>query len=139
MTRMLNARAFGLAAILAASFAGAAIAEDVKIPDGQLPPPEQAEPQKTEAQKKAQCVSDQTGFWTHKGVHTFKVALTNSCETRQRCTVNVHLVTSRGPQQGRATLTLAKASRGKAAQKDYVIRIPENGGSAQVSQKCVVI
>jgi hypothetical protein len=136
MTRMLNARAslraVGLAAILAASFAGAAIAEDVKIPDGQLPPPEQAEPQKPK-----QCVSHEPGFWTHKGVHTFKVALTNSCERRQRCTVNVYLVTSRGPQQERATLTLAKASRGKAAQKDYVIRTPENGGSAQVSMKCV--
>jgi hypothetical protein len=134
VTVISSARSFGLAAILAAAFAGTAIAEEVKIPDGQLPPPEVAEPQKPK-----HCVSRQPGFWTHKGVHSFKVALANSCERRQRCTVNIYLVTSRGPQQHRATLTLAKASRGKGAQKDYVIRTPENGGSAQVSMKCVGI
>jgi len=134
MTITSGARAFGLAAILAAACAGAALAEDVTIPDGQLPPPQAAAPEKPK-----HCVSHQPGFFTHKGVHSFKVALTNSCERRQRCTVNIYLTTSRGPQQHRATLALAKASRGKAAQKAYAIRTPENGGSAQVSQHCRAI
>jgi hypothetical protein len=134
MTSISTARPLALAVLFAAGCAGLASAEDVTIPDGELPPPAQAEPQKPKP-----CVTDQTGFWTHKGVHTFKVALANSCERRQRCIVNVYLVTSRGPQQHRATLTLAKASRGKAAQRDYAIRTPENGGSAQVSRTCKAV
>jgi hypothetical protein len=134
MTVSAKGRRLALAAVFAAGFAGLASAKDVTIPDGELPPPAQAEPQKPKP-----CVSHEPGFRTVKGRHIFKVALTNSCERRQRCNVNVYLVTSRGPQQHRATLTLARAWRGKSAQKDYVIRTPENGGSAQVSQSCKAV
>jgi hypothetical protein len=135
MTVLLTARAFGLAAVFATSLAGLAVAEDVKIPDGPLPPP----PEKAAPDTPKSCVTHDPGFVTHKGVHRFRVVLTNTCATRQRCTVNVHLVTSRGPQQGRATLTLPRAARGKSMQADYAIRIPENGGSAQVSHRCRAI
>jgi hypothetical protein len=127
-------RSLALAVIFAAGIAGLASAEEVTIPDGELPPPAQAEPEKPKP-----CVTDQTGFRTHNGVHSFKVALTNACEQRQRCIVNVYLVTSRGPQKGQATLTLDKAARGQTTHKDYVIRIPENGGSAQVSRSCTAV
>jgi hypothetical protein len=133
MTVTLNPRALALAACLTFACGVAAAAEEVTIPDGQLPPPERTEPEKPKP-----CVTDQSGFRTRNGVNQYWVELTNSCATRQRCRINVYVVGSRGGRTGAATLILDKAAHGGAT-KTWTIRTTENGGMATMSRKCSAI
>lgn len=116
----------GAMAITSVFFIGSGIYSEL-WPD--LPAP------KTTADGKP-CITDDAGFWTQDGAHTFKVKLTNACEARQRCTVSVYIVNSQGPQQGKETLTLAPKSKGAGAEQTFVMKVAQAGGMANVSRQC---
>jgi hypothetical protein len=127
--RLQNVAVIAIAAGMAATavfFIGAGIYDSFT--------PEPAGPAQTADGKP--CVTDDAGFWTQDGAHTFKVKLTNACEVRQRCTVNVYIVNSQGPQQGTGTLTLAPKSKGADSEQSYVMKVAQAGGMANVSRQC---
>ncbi len=121
MTIMSPWRQFGLAAALCCGLATAAAAQD---------PPKSAE---TAAKD---CVSQDGDFRMHGKSPAYVVTLTNSCERRQRCRVNLYVTTAFGPAQGQATLILAPRAAGAAAKKTYALRVKALGGMAQGSRQC---
>src|SRR5438128_161502 len=100
----------GLALVVATS----AAAQNDVVPEQQ--PPSEQQPAVAPEPEPAKCVLNDSGFRQDGGKAMFVIALSNACETRQRCTVSAYVVTAEGPKQGRATLTLAPKSQGKAAQ-----------------------
>ena len=134
-------RATGLGLSLAFVFATGALAEDNDVPPGQQPPAERQEPapEVKAAPDPAKCVTSETDFKRDGDKATFVIALTNTCETRQSCVVSAYVVTAGGPSQGKATLLLAPASEGKAAQQSYVLPVEGFGGMANVSQSCTTL
>ncbi len=135
-------RATGLGLSLALVFATGALAEDSNsVPPGQQPPTEQQEPapQQKPAPDPAKCVTNETDFKRAGDKAVFVIALTNACESRQSCTVSAYVVTAGGPSQGKATLLLAPASEGKAAQQSYALPVEGMGGMANVSQSCTTL
>lgn len=135
MTRHAAARL--AAAILLAAGIGASASAAKRGPDR---PPGQQPPQQQQTQQPAptppeqpKCISQKDDFKPDK---TFVVELTNSCERRMRCTIRAYVVNSCGPTKGQATLTLARASKGAAARKAFVMKLKEAYGSADVSRRC---
>jgi hypothetical protein len=117
------------ALILATGLSSGALAQD-KIDSAQRPPAE-ATPQ-TE-QTPARCTSEQSGFRALNGVNTFYVEVTSACEKRQRCTINAHVVGSRGGKTGQGTITLPPGSAGQETKRTWAMRTAENGGMANMS------
>jgi hypothetical protein len=131
--------ALGLASLVAGVASAQSSSED--MPPGQRPPAEQQEPAAVPSAAKpdpVKCVTNETAFREENGKPAFVIALTNTCETRQRCTISAYIVTAQGPTKGQKTMTLAPKSKGKDAQR-YIMPLKQAGGMANVSQSCQAI
>jgi hypothetical protein len=124
------AAAFLLAAGIGASASAAKRSPDG--PRGQQPPQQEQAPAPTPPEQ-PKCIAQKDDFRPDK---TFVVELTNSCERRVRCTIHAYVVNSRGPTKGQATLMLSPAAKGAAARKEFVMKLKEAYGSADVSRRC---
>lgn len=121
-----------LALVLSMGFAEPSMAADDE--SGQKPPAEaQTEPKPVEDNK---CPSIDTGYMKAGKGATFHIMLKNGCERRLRCTIRAYHVDSSGPHTGNATLTLAPKSKGAAANKSYVMKVNDMGGTANISHAC---
>jgi hypothetical protein len=121
-----------LALVLSMGFAVPSMAADDE--SGQKPPSEAQTEQKPVEDNK--CASIDTGYVKATKGATFHIMLKNTCERRLRCTVNIYHVDSRGPHKGAGTLMLAPKSKGDKANKSYVMKVGEMGGSANISHEC---
>lgn len=134
MTVTANWRRIGLAALLACALACAAAAEDVTPQDASKDTPKDAP--KAEEIPLKDCVHEDSDFHMHGKSPAFVIALTNKCEKRLRCKVNVNVTNAFGSAQGHATLLLAPHAAGAAATKTYSLKVKAMGGMAQSSRQC---
>ncbi len=82
------------------------------------------------------CIKQETG-WLRDGRRIFMaIALTNRCEARITCRVFAYVTSAKGAAQGHGRLALAPASKGKAATKQWKLRVKMAGGSAQTTREC---
>jgi hypothetical protein len=124
-----STRVLAGALLLGLSLATLARAEDAP---GQERPP-QPEPGTT---AQSACIKQETG-WLRDGRNIFMaIALTNRCEARITCRVFAYVTSAKGAAQGHGRLALAPASKGKAATKQWKLRVPMSGGSAQTTREC---
>ena len=131
MTFKLSLGAGVVALMLAMTGAAPSMAADDE--SGQKPPAEQ----KPVEDKK--CVSTDTRYVKAGNGSTFRITLKNDCEQRLRCTVRAYHVDSSGPHTGKGTLTLGPKSKGAQASKDFVMKVGDMGGSANISHACKTI
>jgi hypothetical protein len=115
-----------------------AAAQNHLLPE-QQPPVERQMPPVDETPELQKCVTDEGGFRQQGNKALYVIALSNACETRQHCAVSAYIITSDGPKQGRATLTLEPKSHGKAARASYSLPLKSAGGMANVSRSCKAI
>ena len=127
---------FALVLLLCAGLVQSASAIKPLVPPGAAAPAQKIAEEKPAEAKGDNCISDDAGFRQKDGLNTFVVKVMNACETTQKCTVNVYIVGAQGPEQGKATLTLAPKSKGEAAQKSYTMVVKAAGGMANVSRSC---
>jgi len=125
MSNRLPWRRLALAMLLGCALTSAAAAEDV--------PKDAAKPVELTPNE---CVSEDSGFKMHGKSPAYVVELTNKCERRLRCKVNVYVTNAFGPTQGQATLVLAPHAAGDAARKTYALKVKALTGSAQGSRQC---
>jgi len=130
MNRKLPLGASLVALVLSLGFAAPSMAADDE--SGQKPP---AEEQKETAEDN-RCASIDTNYVKAGNGATFHIVLKNICERPLRCKVQVYHVDSTGPHKGSGTLTLAPKSKGGAANRDYVLKVGQMGGSANISHAC---
>jgi hypothetical protein len=121
-----------LALVLSMGFAAPSMAADDE--SGQKPPAEAQTEQKPVEDNK--CASIDTGYVKAGKGATFHIMLKNGCERRLRCTVRAYHVDSSGPHTGKSTLTLEPKSKGAKATKDYVMKVSDMGGSANIAHDC---
>lgn len=124
--------AAAVAFILSVGVAAPSLAKDDE--SGQKPPSEEQTEQKPVEDNK--CASVDTGYVKAGSGAKFHIMLKNTCERRLRCVVQVYHVDSTGPHKGKSTMTLAPHSKGNAANKDYVMKVGQMGGSANISHEC---
>jgi hypothetical protein len=122
----------GVALMLSGFFAAAALAQNA--PAAGEPPP-QPDPGAT---MQSQCISDSEGFKLFRKTPVYAIELANKCEERLKCRVYVYIISAKGPEQGRATITLAPKSRGAAAKQSYVLKLKMLGGITQSTRECEV-
>lgn len=129
MSERASTRVLAGALLLSLSLATLARAEDAP---GQERPP-QPEPGTT---GQSACIKQETG-WLRDGRRTFMaIELSNRCDARITCRVFAYITSAKGAAQGRGRLVLAPASKGKAATKQWKLRVPMAGGSAQTTREC---
>lgn len=126
----LSASVFAL--VLSLGFAAPSMAADDE--SGQKPPAEAQTEQKPIEDNK--CASIDTGYVKAGKGATFHIMLKNGCERRLRCTIRAYHVDSSGPRTGKGTLTLEPKSKGPRATKNYVMKVGDMGGSANISHVC---
>jgi hypothetical protein len=133
--------------MMAAGFAGAAVAQDAAAPspappaaaapagDQQNPLPAAAAPPPSAAGDLQACLAETGDYQTHGSAVTYAIGLTNSCDKRIKCVIDAYVVGAKGPTLGHAVMILGAKSSGEAA-KTYIMKVKAFGGTAQVSRDC---
>jgi len=103
---------------------------------GQHPPAEDQQPAEIPLKD---CVAEDSGFREHNGSPAYVITLTNKCERRFSCKVNVNVTNAYGSVHGQATLRLAPQAAGDAARKTYALKVKSLGGMAQGARECEVL
>ena len=98
-------------------------------------PAKAAEPAAKPAEEE-KCVTSEEGFKTLGTRGAFTVSMTNACEKRMRCVIDVYVTAANGPTKGNGVVTLGKKSEGAAAKKDYMLNLKLSFGSANVARSC---